>query len=229
MGVTIKEGTELERFVRLVEAAKTTVPVLSDASPDVLLCREPPSDDLQFKEDIARLQSPLSVACVVGVIPERTLHILDAISGSLTKHTKCYVLFSNEKAWIGAIRWAMPRAHRSNAALAGISQHHRGFHVGRACQRLSDRGFQIDIDTTGPLLEKEDLKAIAEHVSDEISRFGGTRFLQSICSYVKDRGMLHDGLWLLGNQVGNYKDALPPALPIGMAVFGSRKTYTSQR
>ena len=215
MGVTIKRGTELERFVQLVEAAETSVSVQSDGIPDVSLCQEPPSKDLQFKEDIARLQSPLRIACVVSAIPERTLHILAAICESLTKDKKCYVSFSNQDAWISAVRWAIPRAHRSNPALAGISEHHRELHVGRACRKLYDRGYHIEIDTTGPLLETLDQKAIVEHVGKQISRVGGGRFLQSICSIVKDRRMLHDGLWLLGNQVGNYKVALPPELPIG--------------
>ena len=215
MGVTIKKGTELERFVQLVEAGEKSVSVQPDGMPDVLLCQEPPSNDLQFKEDIARLQSPLRIACVVNAIPERVLHIFAAICEGLTKDKKCYVSFSDQDAWISAVRWAIPRADRSDAALVGITEHHRELHVGKACRRLSDRGYHIEIDTNGPLLGPGVQTAIAEHIGKQIARAGGATVLQWICSVVKDRDLLHDGLWLLGNQVGNYKVARPPEIPIG--------------
>ena len=215
MAVTIKKGTELERFVQLVDAAETRLAVQPDGIPDVLLCQEPPSNDLQFKEDIARLQSPLRIACVVSAIPERVLHIFAAICEGLTKDKKCYVSFSDQDAWISAIRWAIPRADRSDAALVGISEHHRELHVGKACRRLSDRGYHIEIDTNGPLLGPGVQTAIPEHIGNQIARAGGATVLQWICSVVKDRNLLHDGLWLLGNQVGNYKVARPPEIPIG--------------
>lgn len=198
MGVTIKKGTELERFVELVDAAEKSLSVQPDGIPDVVISQEPRSNNLQFKREIERFQSPLSIACVVGAIPERVLHILSAVCKGLTKATKSYVLFSNRDAWISAISWANPRSDRSDAALVGISEHHRELHVGEACRRLSDRGYHIEIDTNGPLLRPEDQTKIVEHIGNQIARAGGAIVLQWICSVVKDRDLLHDGRWLLG-------------------------------
>jgi len=217
MGVTIKKDTDLERFVQLVEAAETRISLQSDGSPDTFLCQDLSSNhhQYQYKEDIARLQSPLRIACVVNAIPERVLHILSAISKDLTKAKKCYVPFSNHDAWIDAVRWAIPRAERSDAAFVRISEHHRELQVGMACRRLSNRGYHIELDTNGPLLEPEVQTAIAEQISEHIARAGGATVLQWICSVVKDKDLLHDGIWLLGNQTGDYRIARPPAIPFG--------------
>ena len=215
MGVEIKKGTDLECFVELVRGASGDVSPEATDAPDVVLYRAPPSNEVQFREEITRLWRSLKIACAAGTVPEKTIRILSEISENLTKTEKCYVPLSDRAAWTSAVRWAVSRVDSSDPEAVRLTEHDRELHVGRACRRLADRGYRIAVDTNGPLLEASDQTVILEYIGTQAERVGGASVLQWICSLTKDRHAHHDGLWLLGNRVGNFKNALPPALPIG--------------
>ena len=149
----------------------------------------------------------LKIACAADAVSERTLRILSTILENLTRTEKCYVPLGNHDAWMSAVRWAVSRVDRSDPRSDWLKDHDRELQVGKACRRLADRGYRIDVDTNGLLLEIGCQEMILNHINTQIERIGGAIVLRWVCSLIRNSSALHDGLWLLGNRVGNFRKA----------------------
>ena len=152
----------------------------------------------------------LKIACAAGDIPEIAVQVFDKIIRQLTEEGRCYVPLTCSDAWMRAIRWAMPRIELPDSTVRD-----RQLQVGMACRRLRQRGYHVDIGAHGPYLDDETQAAIAQRISFLILQAGGANVAHQICAFIRETNKLHDGLWLLGNQVVSIDNISPPALPIG--------------
>ena len=186
--------TDLKTFVELVRRAEHDATMPPEAHPDSTLRADNGSDDLLHRNEYARLQRSLKIACAVGDVSESPHLILDAIVRDLSADDSRYLPLTHSDQWLSAIRWAIPRAGPS----AADSPHHGGrdrqIQVGSACRRLRDRGYPVHIGASGPRLDAETRMHVAEHIDSLVAQIGGVAAVQGICGLIGATGRVHDGM-----------------------------------
>ena len=207
--------SDLDAFVALVHRAEGIRTPRPDSHPDAVLRSAVQADHLLSRNEYARLQRALRIACVAENLSESPHRILDAIVRSLTTEDRRYLPLTQVEPWLRAIQWAIPRAEPSpydSPRLRGLD---RQFHVGTACGRLHARGYAVPIGALGPNLDSNTRREIAEQVDSLVRCIGGIAAIERLCGFVSAAGRVHDGMWLLGNVTGGYNNAPPPAIPVG--------------
>ena len=207
--------SDLDDFVALVRRAERTSAPRPDSHPDAVLRTEVQAAHLLYRNEYARLQRSLRVACVADDSSESPHRILDAIVRSLTATDRRYLPLTHTESWLRAIQWAIPRTEPSPAESLRQRGLDRQFHVGTACRRLRNRGHAVPIGALGANLDSNTRREIAEQVDSLIGRIGGITAIQRLCGFVGATGRVHDGMWLLGNLLGGYDRAPDPAIPVG--------------
>ena len=200
----------LDTFVALFRKAEEGGLLQAAEAPESALRAEEGSGNLLYGGELTPLWRSLKIACAAGDTPEIAVQVFDKIIRQLTEEGRCYVPLTCSDAWMRAIRWAMPRIESSDSIVRD-----RQLQVGMACQRLRQRGYHVGIGARGPHLDDETRAAIAQRISFLILQAGGANVAHQICAFIRETNKLHDGLWLLGNQVVSIGKILPPALPIG--------------
>ena len=207
--------TDLETFVELVRRAERATAPPPEARPDSTLRADNGSDDSLHRNEYARLQRSLKIACVVGDLSEFPHRVLDAIVRDLSAEDNRYLPLTHSDRWLSAIRWAIPRAGPSAADSLHQGGRDRQIHVGSACRRLRDRGYPVHIGTLGAHLDAETRMHVAERIDSLVAQIGGVAAIQGICGLIGATGRVHDGMWLMGNLTGGYRHAPDPAIPVG--------------
>ena len=173
------------------------------------------ANDLVHRSEYARLWRSLKIASAAGDVPESCCRIFDAIARNLTAEDHRYLPLERAEEWLDAIRWATSQPGTS----AFDSLRNRGldrqYHVGTACRRLRERGFQIEIDTFGPRLDDQTRTHVVEWITSLIADVGGVNAVMQIFTFMREAGKLHDGMWLFGNLPGAVDRAPEPAIPLG--------------
>ena len=209
------KNSDLDDFVSLVRRAESATARWRSEHPDAVLRTEPQSDRLLHRNECARLQRSLEIACVADNASESPHRILDAIVRSLTAEDRSYLPLAHSEQWLRAIRWAIPRIGQSPADFLRQRGLDRQFHVGTACRRLRDRGYRVPIGALGPTLDDDTRREIAQHVDRLMALIGGVDALQGISGFIGAAGRVHDGMWLLGNLTGGFDRGPEPAIPVG--------------
>ena len=200
----------LDTFVDLFKRAKETGILQAAEPPESALRGGEGSGNLVYAGEFTQLWRSLKIACAAGDTPEIVVQVFDKIIRQLSEEERCYVPLTCSDAWIEAIQWALPEIESSDS-IGGDRQ----LQVGKACQRLRQRGYHVSINAHGPHLDDQTQAAIAQRISFLILQAGGANVAHWICGLVRQKNALHDGLWLLGNQVASIRNTFPPALPIG--------------
>ena len=200
----------LDSFVALFKRAKETGTLQAAEPPESALRGGEGSGHLVYAGEFTRLWRSLKIACAAGDTQKIVFQVFDKIIQQLSEDERCYVPLTCSDAWIKAIQWVLPEIESSDR-VGGDRQ----LQVGKACQRLRQRGYDVSITAHGPHLDEQTQAAIAQRIDFLILQAGGANVAHSICRLVRQRNALHDGLWLLGNQVASIRSTSPPALPIG--------------
>ena len=207
--------SDLETFVELARRAEREATPSPTISPDTVLRATAPSDDLLHRNELARLRCSLKIASVAGDVPDSAHQILDTIVQGLSDESFTYLPLTHSKEWLDAITWALSDPARLASASSLHSGEDRQWVVGNACRALRDRGYDVDIGASGPLVDANTRTQIARKVNSLVAQMGGINAAAQLFWFLRNTQRLHAGIWLLGN-IPTSQDQLPqPAVPFG--------------
>ena len=170
--------------------------------------------------DLSRLLRSLQIAASAGLMSEAVATTLGMVSKNVSGDG--YAGFDDRDAWIEAICWAKARPEFLNSP----SWTERVVHVGKACSRLIQRGYKIEISAFGPYASTETVTQICDQIISLVRLVGGASCAQNIFRILVESKATHDGFFIFGNRVsstpGEHEPAYPWAwlLTIAIANFG---------
>jgi hypothetical protein len=177
-----------------------------------------PIDALQtekglFPEEIFRLAKSLDIAVIVGDAKR-----IEAVAAGLIANQTSqnyFADFDQADCWRRAISWALQQPEIIELDGQYQDYNDRTQHVGKACKRLRAEGYKITIGAYGPQIADESQRAIVERIDGLVAHLGGVDVTSQVCRIVEDSGLICDGIWLLGNQVGSINNPSNPSFPVG--------------
>jgi hypothetical protein len=117
-------------------------------------------------------------------------------------------------AWEGAILWALNQ-DTIDPGFQNGQWYARQQQVGEACRRLRQQGYEVTVGAYGPQLSAKSCHAIQGKIDRLVSLVGGVETLSQVCQVLKDQNLIHDGMWLFGDQVPGVFQTKFPTLPYG--------------
>ena len=163
-----------------------------------------------FSSEIWRLSRSLRIAAVAKGDSLEAASAADQIWTALGQ-TRCRS-FEDEKAWISAIRWAISQG---SSPYGPGNVYSRQNQVGLAWRRMTNRGFDITVGAHGLDISPASQTSILKTAETYVRLIGGLEVLQRISGFLGAVGRVHDGMWILGDQVPGIHQSKTPSLPVG--------------
>ena len=207
----------LQRFVGLTQRSEGDKGTYDGRRPDSTLRTEGDVDGLH-RNELRRLVRSLKIAHVAGDIPESPYLLLNAIVRDLKDDGWRYRALTDAEEWLDAIRWAGAQPDTLNPRFVLHQGQDRAFVVGTACSKLRRLGHEVKIGGNGPRIDSGARVAVARAVDALIAEVGGIEAIRRLCEIVCRNKRVHDGIWLLGNMVGNAHEPARPWVPVGWLV-----------
>jgi hypothetical protein len=199
------KDSDLNTFIEIVKAAlieNKFGPFLSPA----LVLRE---ETGLFSSEIWRMSRSLRIGVAANEVDMRVADAADNIWEDL-KHVKCVPL-TDGKRWREAVDWALVQC-RSQFASGTVFD--RQQHVGQAYKRLKQQHFTLNMSAYGLSFTEQTQREIFRKADALASLIGGANVLLRLCAIMESHNKIHDGMWLLGDQVPNVAQSKTPSLPI---------------
>jgi len=187
----------------------------------------PPSELLTAAEgglnaaDLWRLSRSIQVAASAGMMSEPVATTLGMVSKDVSGDR--YAGFDDRDAWTEAICWAKAKPEFLNPP----SRTERVVHVGKACSRLIERGYKIEISAFGPYASAETVTAICDQIISLVRLVGGVCCAQNIFRILVQSKAVHDGFFIFGNRVSSTPGEHAPAYPWGWLLTLAMANLTS--
>jgi hypothetical protein len=171
-----------------------------------------------FSSEIWRLSRSLRIGAAADEVDERTADAADHIWEEL-KHVRCAPLLDGER-WKEAVNWALARGRSQYTSGKVFDRQQR---VGLAYKRLKQQQFTLSLGAYGISFTEQTQREIFRKADALAFLIGGANVLLQLCAIMASRSKIHDGMWLLGDQVPNVMQSKTPSLPIAwLFALGAR-------
>jgi hypothetical protein len=201
------EDAALARFLQIFAAAKSSATATPSAGHGLAI-----DQSGLYSAEVWRLSRSLQIASVLGDAPAEAAIMADRIARQAGDQ-RCVPL-DDIAAWEAAILWAMNQ-DTIDPRFQNGQWYARQQQVGEACRRLRQQGYEVTVGAYGPDVSTKSRHAIQGKIDRLVSLVGGVETLSQICRVLKDQNLIHDGMWLFGDQVPGVSQTKFPTLPYG--------------
>jgi len=201
------EDGDLARFLQIFAAAKSSAAAGPSDGPGLAI-----DQSGLYSTEVWRLSRSLQIASVLGDAPAEAAIMADRIARQAGDQ-RCVPL-DDMAAWEGAILWALNR-DTIDPGFQNGQWYARQQQVGEACRRLRQQGYEVTVGAYGPNLSAKSCHAIQGKIDSLVSLVGGVETLSQVYQILKDQNLIHDGIWLFGDQVPGVFQTKFPTLPYG--------------
>lgn len=221
---------DLETYLSLVDRSASDPNIGPHQQLESILHTDQSEERRLFSAEIWRLLRSCEIANTAGDASNHAVRTLEKIATAIESETKSVAAPANEAVWQRAILCAQRTPDTADVP-KNFDPNPRNRHVGEACRALRARGFVVDINSFGPHIDDQTQLEIAKHVDLQIERVGGVNTLTYLFRLMCQHNLLHDGLWLFGNQIASKPSDNRPTIPVGwlisLALRHIHKTQTS--